>query len=125
MPDKSFTKNVMLLGAILTVVVGTLSAWGTYGWVTRTAYAQDHEGASVKTQQQAILKSLDALTLAVGVVREEQDKNQDQWECDETDEELKEYLNKADTTGLTSSEKREQTKLEEVWIDKRCTRFTD
>jgi len=125
MPDKSLTTKIITGGSIVAAAVIMLTAWGTYGWITRTAYAQDHEGASVEVQQTAILELLKNQGTMLTALQAGQDKNQDQWECDETDEELKELLEKEDGTGLTSSEKRDKTKLEEVWKAKRCTRFTD
>jgi hypothetical protein len=119
------TTKIITIGALIGAMVAVLSAWGTYGWITREAYAQDHEGASVEQQQVAILKSLEAQTKALELLQKGQDRNQDQWECDETDEELEDILNKEERAGLSSSEKRDKTKLEEVWREKRCTRFTD
>ena len=57
--------------------------WGTYGWVTKDVYAQDHENAPTPAQMATIQKSLDTIITA-------QKMNQDQWECDEMDEEIPE-----------------------------------
>jgi len=121
----SLTTKIISTGALIGALVAALAAWETYGWITRTAYAQDHEGASVEVQQTAILELLKTQGKLLTALQDGQDKNQDQWECDETDEELEELLDKEDGVGLTSSEKRDKTKLEEVWKNKRCTRFTD
>ena len=118
-------KTLITVLTVLGLLGGALTAWGTYGWITRTAYAQDHEGASVKTQQQAIITSLDVLNKALVVLQEGQDRNQDQWECDETDEELEDLAEEEDERGLSPTDKRQKTKLEEVWATKNCTRFTD
>jgi len=119
--------KIITTGTVIGAIVAGLSAWGTYGWVTRDAYAKDHEGASVETQQIAILKALDVIQAGQKELRAAQDRNQDQWECDETDEELKELLDKKDKANgyLSPTDLRQESKLEEVWLDKRCKRFTD
>ena len=132
MSDKSLTTKIIAAGALVGAVVAMLTAWGTYGWVTRDVYAQDHLQGTVEEElhkQEAantkILALLEEVKSTQNVIQKAQVKNQDQWECDETDEELEEILDKEDRTGLSSSEKRDKAKLEEVWIEKRCTRFTD
>ena len=110
---------------VVGAIVAMLVAWETYGWITRQAYAQDHEGASVETQQKAILELLQSQKIALDLLQKGQDKNQDQWECDETDEELEDLIEKESTNGLSTKEKRDKIKAEEVWVAKRCTRFTD
>ena len=123
--SKSTVGAIVSISIVVGAIVTILSFWDIYGWITRTSYAQDHEGASVEVQQTAILKSLEAITLTLEVVKQDQAKNQDQWECDETDEELKEILEKEDLGALSASDRRDKEKLKEVWIAKRCTRFTD
>jgi hypothetical protein len=128
MVAQSLTTKILAGGALLGVVTAALTAWGTYGWVTKEAYAAEHEGASIKVQQAAILESLEALTATLVIIKEEQSKNQDQWECDETDEELKD-IGISLAGELSTIERvefsREKDKLDDVWEAKRCTRFTD
>jgi len=128
MAVQSLSTKVIGAGAILGVITAALTAWGTYGWVTRQAYAKDHEEGTVKEQQAIIIKALEQNAKALEVIQVEIVKNQDQWECDETDEELKEIgiqlagdLSVIDRVEIT----RERDKLNDVWKDKRCTRFTD
>ena len=126
--DVSASEHKASISWVLGIIVAfgaVLATWDRLGWVTIPAYAQDHEGASVEVQQQTIITSLNTLNKALGALQEGQDRNQDQWECDETDEELQDLADKEDTTGLSSKEKRTRKKLEEVWTNKRCTRFTD
>lgn len=116
-----------LLGIVVTLGM-VVATWDRVGWITIPAYAQDHEGASVKQQQTAILKSLEGLNSNLVLLQEGQDRNQDQWECDETGEELKELrhalagdlsvLDRVDTNI-------EKERLDEVWTTLRCTRFID
>jgi len=125
MTDKSLTTKIISGSSIVAAIVIVLSAWGTYGWITRAAYARDHEGASVEVQQTAILKLLESQKIALDLLQKGQDRNQDQWECDETDEELEELIEKESINGLSTKEKRDKVKAEEVWVAKDCTRFTD
>ena len=125
MSEKSLATKIITGGSVVIAVVAILSAWGTYGWITRAAYAQDHEGASVEVQQTAILKLLESQKIALDLLQKGQDRNQDQWECDETDEELEELIEKESINGLSTKEKRDKVKAEEVWVAKDCTRFTD
>jgi hypothetical protein len=124
--------GIITAGVLLGTLVAVLNAWDVYGWVTRTAYAQDHEGASMEEQQKLIIKLLETSareaeiqSKALDMLQAGQDKNQDQWECDETDEELQDLMDKEDGIGLSSKEKRDKKKLDEVWINLNCARFTD
>jgi hypothetical protein len=115
------------VGAILATITACLVFFDTYGWVTRVAYAAEHE-ISVQTQQKTIITSLEALTATLVIIKEEQSKNQDQWECDETDEELTDLgieLLEAETAMEEAPLLRQKAKLDEVWISKKCSRFTD
>ena len=128
MTDKSLATKIITGGAILGVVVAALGAWGTYGWITKQAYASDHEGATIEEQQIAILKSLENNAKALTLIQADIVKNQDQWECDETDEELEDiefHLLEEATTAEKVQLRRAKVKLEEVWEAKKCTRFTD
>ena len=114
----------MSTAAIVGALVACLSFWDVYGWITKSAYAQDHK-VSVQEQNQTIITSLEALNSTLDIIKKEQKKNQDQWECDETDEELQDLGEKEDSEGLSPTDKRNKTKLDEVWIGKDCKRFTD
>ena len=128
----SLTTKIFATSSLVGALVLMLTTWESRGWITRDAYAQDHLQGTVEEElhkQEAantkILALLEEVKMTQGVIQEAQKTNQDQWECDETDEELEELLEKEEKTGLTSSEKREKTKAEEVWRNLRCTRFVD
>ena len=111
------TKSLGWVLGIIVSIGGVLAVWDRLGWVTIPAYAEEHKNAS----QQDILKILKEVQAA-------QAKNQDQWECDETDEELEdieyhlaEELNPLEIARIA----RDKKKLEEVWTEKKCSRFTD
>ena len=115
-------------GIAIASLVAMLSFWDVYGWITRSAYAQDHEGASVKAQQQAIITSLDSLNKALTALQDGQNRNQDQWECDETDEELEDLainLIGVQTPQEKAKLNRQKEKLNGVWAKLDCDRFTD
>jgi len=118
---KSFT---WILGVII-AVGGVVAVWDRLGWVTIPAYALEHEAPTIKEQQQTILTLLQSQKTSLELLQKGQNDNQDQWECDETDEELQDLADKEDTTGLSSKEKRSKEKLDEVWRALDCTRFTD
>lgn len=134
MTDKSLAVKIVATGAVISSVTGMLLAWETRGWITREAYAQDHMQGTVEQELHAqevtnskILSLLEEVKSTQETIIGEQKKNQDQWECDETDEELKELLDKKDKAGgyLSPTDLRREAKGEEVWRTLRCTRFVD
>jgi len=73
-------------GVILGAIIAVVTFWGTYGWITRSAYAVDEQAEKTIHEGQATQASIDALTTMIGTVIENQQKNQDEWKCDEADE---------------------------------------
>ena len=128
---ESTTAKASLVVTVLGAITASLVFFDTYGWITRSAYAKDHE-ISIEdqlSQQTQILQSLSNTLVIIKndqeIIKAEQANNQDQWECDETDEELEEFLMKAEIEPLTAKELREQEKAEELWTALDCSRFTD
>ncbi len=107
---------------------GVVATWDRVGWITIPAYAQDHTGASVEEQQKAILVLLEAQSTSMKMLQDGQDRNQDQWECDETDEELEDLaisLIGVQTPQEKAKLNRQKEKLNGVWGKLDCDRFTD
>ena len=118
-------KSFSWIVAFLVALGAYFIVWDRLGWVTIPAYAQDHEAPTMKEQQETILIMLRSQKTSLDLLQKGQDDNQDQWECDETDEELQDLADKEDTVGLSSKEKRDKSKLNEVWRALDCKRFTD
>jgi len=114
-------KWIVSLGGLVVALTACLTFWSTYGWITRMAYAQDHEGAP-SAQQMANIESL------LISIKKDQELNQAQWECDEADEELPELelakLN-AETNRKRIEIQRDIDKTEERWDDLNCSQFTE
>ena len=127
----SASEHKTSIGWVLGIVIavgGALAVWDRLGWVTIPAYASDHTGASVEEQQKAILELLKAQSTSMKMLQDGQDRNQDQWECDETDEELGELelsLTKVSSPQEKAGLNRQKTKLTGVWNKLDCDRFTD
>ncbi len=121
---KSFTWVVAILAALGTY----FAVWDRLGWVTIPAYAQDHEAPSMKEQQATIITMLQSQKIAVELLQKGQDDNQDQWECDETGEELTDLRHEL-ASDMTTEDRVDanilKDRLDEVWRTKRCTRFID
>ena len=112
-------------GAVLTLAA-VLAFWGSYGWITRQAYAID-EQAEVDTHKgQASQASIDALTTMIGSVIENQKKNQDEWKCDEAVEsviDLQIAISVARSQRETLTLEQELKGVELDMIDWKCNRF--
>jgi len=127
----SASEHKTSIGWILGIVISVgaaLATWDRLGWVTIPAYASDHTEGSVEDQQAIIIKSLDAVSKSLVLLQDGQDRNQDQWECDETDEELEDLeisLIGVQTPQEKAKLTRQKQKLNGVWARLDCTRFTD
>ena len=82
-------KWVISLGSVLAAVATVFTFFGTYGWVTRAAYAQDQKNIPSQTQ-------MDSIEALLTDIHETQQENQARWECDEIDEELPEVQSELD-----------------------------
>jgi len=115
-------------GSVVTSIVAVIFFWETYGWVTRSAYADDqeinsalHQGMPTEHTMQGIQKSLEDIIRV-------QKRNRDEWVCDETDEELLEQhkdLAAAITVDLRIDIQRDIQKNDFRWENLNCTRFMD
>lgn len=120
--------GISLVIVAFAVLASGFVVWDRLGWITIPAYAAQHTGESVEKQQTAILELLKSQKIALDLLQEGQDRNQDQWECDETDEELE--VLEVSLIEVSSPEKRaklnrQKQKLNGVWDRLDCTRFTD
>ena len=98
-----------------------LTFWGTYGWITRTVYAQDHKGVATSTQ----IANIEQLLVEI---KHDQDLNRDQWECDEMDEEIPELqkeLAEAESVSEQIDIDRDIEKQQERWGKLNCSQFTE
>ena len=115
---------IKLVGTISGTLIGLAAIftfWSDYGWVTRDAYAQDNEGRPTQAQ----MANIEQLLVEI---KDEQVKNQTQWECDETDEEIPEL--EEDILGAENAREkieltRDLDKLKEKWTNLNCAQFTD
>jgi len=128
MATQSLYAKIIGGGAILGVVTAALTAWGTYGWVTKDVYAQDHAQGTIEEELHRQEEDNEKQLALLNKILTAQAVNRDQWECDETDEELEEVeielLNELSPVELVPLV-RQKAKLTEVWDKLNCSRFTD
>ena len=79
-------KWISTASGIFLTLAAVLAFWGSYGWITREAYAVDEQKEETIHQGQATQSSIDALTAMVGVAIEQQEMNHTEWKCDEASE---------------------------------------
>jgi len=114
-------KWIISAGGLLVALTTVLTFWSTYGWITRTVYADDHKGVVSSAQ----IANIENLLLEI---KHDQDLNRDQWECDEMDEEIPE-LKKELAEAVSVSEQidieRDIEKQQERWVKLDCSQFTE
>jgi len=111
---------------IFLTLAALFAFWGSYGWITRQAYAVDEQAEVEVHQGQASQASIDALTTMIGSVIENQQRNQDEWKCDEATEsviDLQIEITKARSQRETLTLEQELKGVELDMIDWRCNRF--
>jgi len=121
-------KWLITAGGVMAVAVPVLTFFGTYGWITRQAYAIDEQREVEIHENHADQNSIDELILEVKKARQEQKIYHDEWKCDEADESVIEIrVSMAEETDqrtkiiLADNLK----KTEEVRADLNCSQFTD
>ena len=121
-------KWIITAGSVLAVITACLTFWGTYGWITRSAYAIDEQKEHAIHQDQASKSDISALITEIRTARQEQKLYHDEWKCDEADESvidlrmaMAEESNQRRMIVLTDDLK----KIEEVRVDLNCSQFTD
>ena len=113
-----------LIGGGFTMMITTVTAagtvWSDYGWVTNSRYATEHEAHPTLDQ----IAGIQAILIEI---KNAQQANQDQWECDEADEEIsdKERAKKDASEDELIDINRDLEKLRERWKDLNCSRFTE
>ena len=115
------TKWIISIGSVLAAIATALTFFGSYGWVTRTAYAQDHGDQPITVQMQQIQQSLDTILTAQTSLRSE-------WKCTEIANELPELELEKLTPDNDMDRIRMQQRidnLKELWRDLECSRFTE
>lgn len=111
-----------LAGAATTVIAFGDTAWNRWGWITVQTYRAEHADVITAGQTQQIFDLLEDL-------KEGQDANRDQWECDELDEDIPDLQLKLLDESLADRERvkihRELQKKQDRWDKLDCTRFVD
>ncbi len=114
-------KWIITSGSVVAVVAASFTFFGTYGWITRMAYAADHGDQPIAVQMVQIQKSLETIITSQQLIRSE-------WRCSEISGELPELeLQKIAAMGDWERIKIEQRieNLKELWDDLGCSRFTE
>ena len=121
-------KIATLVGTILAAIIAGLTLWGSYGWVTRQAYAVDEQVEVAIHKDQASQASIDGLIILVQQGRTEAKSYHDEWRCDEADEaviELSVSIDEATNNRTRIVLTNDLKKIEEVRSDLNCSQFTD
>jgi hypothetical protein len=117
----TITAVLITIGAVAGAATATTKFWGDYGWITQSDYREDHLVVASAEQIQDIADLL-------GDLKEDQDTNHRQWECDELDEEIPELellLLEAQTNAEKVALNRTLEKKREQWDKLDCSEFTD
>jgi len=114
---KWFTTGATIIGALIIY----FGFWNDYGWITKMVYAAQHEEIPTQAQMSEVLEIVKGIQVA-------QDRNQIQWECDETGEEIPELKKELAVTDDVNDQIDLQEKLDrqqEVWTKLECVQFTE
>ncbi len=120
-------KRVGYLIIILGAITASIVFWGTYGWITRAAYAIDEQAKVEIHKGHATQTAIKDLTTLIETVITNQKINRDEWVCDELDEEIpdlrKDVLDTFDQDEKIDIERTIEVK-NKLWDSVDCNRFT-
>lgn len=106
---------------LATALTTILVFWGTYGWITRAAYAEDEKKEATAEQMAVLISSLDNIDAKL-------DRNRDEWKCDEWAEELLDARLELAETDDQAEEIELDQHIEDLKIhrtERDCSRFTE
>jgi hypothetical protein len=123
---QSPVKAIGWTAGILTSITSIFVFWGTYGWITRAAYAEDEKKEVTSVQMQSIADALARIENKQDATSEKVDRNYDDWKCDEwSEDEIEVLLEKPDTELEVIKRDQKIKELDTNKKAKRCERFTE
>jgi len=110
-------------GAIGTIIV----TWETYGWITRSAYADDQHTNKELHEAMPSQKTMADILTALGDINTSIIMNRDEWRCDEIYEEVPDIREKLLSSDLSVSDRidlEHDLKIkDEIWDELKCSQF--